>query len=309
MMVGLPGSGKSYLSNFYRDVCGYRVHSSDAIREELSGDENNQDINAKVFEVLHNRVKEDLSNGISCVYDATNINRKKRKHFIQQLNKYNCQKTAIVVCTPYEVCLQQNNERERKVPIEVIDRMYKNFDIPFYNERWDNIELYYANDHYKNAYGHWGQFIYDTLDFDQESIWHKESLGEHCRKCKEYITNNLSNTYIKFPNELEISAALHDCGKPFVKDFHDTKGQVSSHAHYYNHENVGSYNSLFYNKESGVDSLLVAALIRWHMILHFFKDWNKETIEKYEREFTKTEYLKEFYKALKLLNKGDKEAH
>ena len=84
MLVGLPGSGKStYIKKYFNQ--NLRVHSSDAIRAELSGDENNQNINAKVFEVLHNRVKEDLRNGISCVYDATNISYKRRKAFLDEL--------------------------------------------------------------------------------------------------------------------------------------------------------------------------------------------------------------------------------
>jgi hypothetical protein len=74
---------------------------------------------------------------------------------------------------------------------------------------------------------------------------------------------------------------------------------------------VGAYNSLFYTKDFGVDSLLVAALIRYHMVLHFFKDWKARTIEKYEKEFTEHEYVKQvdFYNALKILHEGDKKAH
>ena len=95
------------------------------------------------------------------------------------------------------------------------------------------------------------------------------------------------------------------------KVFKDSKGEPSDFAHYYNHENVGAYNSLFYGKEDGVDSLLVAALIRYHMVLHFFKDWKAKTVEKYEKEFVEHEYLQliKFYDALKILHEGDKKAH
>ena len=64
MLVGLPGSGKStYIKNHFNQ--NLHVHSSDDIREELSGNVNNQDINKEVFELLHKRVKDDLKNGIS----------------------------------------------------------------------------------------------------------------------------------------------------------------------------------------------------------------------------------------------------
>ena len=85
MVVGLPGSGKStYIKNHFNE--NLHVHSSDVIREELSGDVNNQKINAQVFETLHKRVKDDLKNRISCFYDATNISWKKRKAFLESLN-------------------------------------------------------------------------------------------------------------------------------------------------------------------------------------------------------------------------------
>ena len=73
MLVGLPGSGKSTLTKRYKE---YKVHSSDDIREELTGDVNRQDINSLVFKILHNRVKEDLLNGQSVIIDSTNISSK-----------------------------------------------------------------------------------------------------------------------------------------------------------------------------------------------------------------------------------------
>jgi predicted kinase len=309
MVVGLPGSGKStYIDKYYSN---YSVHSSDAIREELSGDVNNQDINVRVFEILHKRVKEDLLQGKNVVYDATNISWKRRKAFLTELNKIPCRKSCILMATPFELCVERNKQRERVVPYHVIERMYKNFDIPWYNEGWDDITISFANAGVTNYYGDWSRFIIDHFDFNQESKWHSETLGDHCLKTLQYV--QLHETELTGCTELEtkVAAALHDCGKPFCKTFKDSKGEPSEFAHYYNHENVGAYNSLFYGKEDGVDSLLVAALIRYHMVLHFFKDWKQKTVDKYEKEFTEHHYLKdmEFYEALKILHEGDKSAH
>ena len=84
MLVGLPGSGKSYIAHKLSKM-DYNIHSSDDIREELSGDINNQEINQKVFNILHNRVKEDLRANKNCVYDATNISYKRRKAFLEEI--------------------------------------------------------------------------------------------------------------------------------------------------------------------------------------------------------------------------------
>lgn len=308
MLVGLPGSGKSTLIKRYKE---YKVHSSDNIREELTGDVNRQDINNLVFKALHSRVKEDLLNGQSVIYDATNLNRKRRKAFLQELNNITCWKYCLLIATPFEVCLERNSQRDRRVPYDVIERMYKNFDIPWYNEGWDNIWVEYTDSKHKDVYGDWSSFILSTMDFNQESKWHKDTLGDHCLKTLQFVITKEDELNCLNEAETKIAAALHDCGKPFVKVFKDSKGNPSEFAHYYNHENVGAYNSLFYKKEEYTDDLLVAALIRYHMVLHFFKDWKPKTIEKYEKEFTSHKWLNEmeFYKALKILHEGDKNAH
>ena len=79
MLVGLPGSGKSTISN---ELNG-EVFSSDALRKELWGDENTQGDNTLLFNELHKRIEKGLKEGKNCIYDATNINAKKRIQFLQ----------------------------------------------------------------------------------------------------------------------------------------------------------------------------------------------------------------------------------
>lgn len=115
MLVGLPASGKSTYAEKLKEK-GYHVHSSDEIREELTGDVNSQDKNTDVFSELHKRVKNDLKNGISCVYDATNMIIKRRKAFLDEIKKYDCMKTCILFVVPVDVCKERNSHRKRKVP-------------------------------------------------------------------------------------------------------------------------------------------------------------------------------------------------
>ena len=51
--IGLPGSGKSHWAS-EQDA---KVVSSDAIREELFGDVNDQNHNNEVFNEVHNRIQ------------------------------------------------------------------------------------------------------------------------------------------------------------------------------------------------------------------------------------------------------------
>jgi predicted kinase len=84
MLAGIPGSGKStYAEKMKNEYENIVVCSSDAIREELTGNVNNQDLNEEVFKVLHRRVKDNLKAGNNVIYDACNISSRRRRHFVQ----------------------------------------------------------------------------------------------------------------------------------------------------------------------------------------------------------------------------------
>lgn len=134
MFVGLPGSGKSYYTRKLMKKTGASVHSSDDIRKELYGDERIQGDGNAVFNILHSRVKEDLREGKSTIYDACNISYKRRMAFLQELNNIPCKKVCIFVATPFEKCLENNAKREQYVPVEAIKNMLKHFDTPSYFE-------------------------------------------------------------------------------------------------------------------------------------------------------------------------------
>lgn len=304
MMVGLPASGKSTYALELADTYNANIHASDSIREELSGDINNQDINDIVFKTLHNRIKKDLSNGKSCIYDATNINYKRRRAFLQELNKIPCENICILMATPYEECLKNNANRDRKVPEEVIERMYRHFDAPDIFEGWGDIKIIYAQNS-KGKYGSPYTWIENNNAYNQDNMHHSLTLGEHCLKAYNYIKTKSNNKTISFfHDELEMATLLHDCGKPFCKTFTNSKSEVTEQAHYYNHERVGSYDSLFYAYDN-YSPLYIAVLIRWHMQPYF---WEKDNNEKMKNKYRNMwGYI--LYDDIMLLHEADKSAH
>ena len=71
VLVGLSGSGKSTLAA-QRDANTVIV-SSDAIREELTGEIEDQSRNNEVFEIFHQRIRKNLEEGKNAIADATNL--------------------------------------------------------------------------------------------------------------------------------------------------------------------------------------------------------------------------------------------
>lgn len=281
MMVGLPGSGKSTAAKHYAKSYNANIHSSDDIREEIFGDANDQEHNKEVFEILHKRIKEDIENGKACIYDATNISYERRLAFLQEIRgaakrrDINLTAICIFVCTPIEFCYEWNKQRERKVPDKVIDKMYKKFDVPYFYEGWDDIQVFYPIRGFRDYYGSVDDFIVTHLGYDQQNKHHSLTLGAHLEAARTLVDG-----YKSFTEEVVgHAAALHDCGKPYCATFKNYKGEISEDCHYYGHERVGAYMCIFFKSEflGYFGRLEAAAIIRWHMQPYFM---SKEAFEK-----------------------------
>lgn len=303
--VGMPGSGKSHWAETHKEELNAVVHSSDSIRAELLNDVNDQSKNELVFKILHQRIKDDLRAGKNVIWDSTNLNRKRRIHFLNnELRDISCEKICVLFATPWEQCLANNFARDRQVPEEVLCRMYKSFEVPGYAEQWDDIQIVWWD--YKDMVG----FEYDInidinkwCEISHNNPHHALSIGEHLLVAYDYMK------YKTDDERLIVSALLHDCGKPDVKAFVDSKGEECDIAHYYNHESVSAYKSLFYlrnmNPEwSDKDILYVSLLINLHMRAHTSWKQSGKAKDKDRRLFGN-----DVMRELELIFKADLAAH
>lgn len=244
MLVGLPASGKSSLSIFLKAV-GFNVHSSDAIRKELLGDQKDQTKNDVVFNILHKRIKEDLKNGVDTLYDATNISQKRRIAFLREIERYDVIKECHFMATPYDTCIERDAARGNSVGKVVIDKMYKSFSVPQYYEGWDKIAIHWDYSLLKNPRDI-NTFLDSLDDFDQKTPFHKLTLGAHMQESYNWAVKKLAERDLK-PKEYEnllLAVRLHDIGKPFVQEYNADKERYT----YYQHHLTGAYDSLFYMK-------------------------------------------------------------
>lgn len=216
MMVGLPASGKSTIAYNLAKENNYIVFSSDALREELYLDINDQTHNHELFMELHKRIKTALKEGNNVIYDACNLSSKRRVAFLQELNRIPCRKECIIAATPYEQCLRNNASRDRHVPDYVIERMYKSFDTPYWFEGWDDIEIHHWNDKRKDI----DEWINSYMDYDQDNPHHTLTLGEHCVSVANKLKDN---------NTLYYAGLLHDVGKPYTRMEKDVEIYVPIH--------------------------------------------------------------------------------
>ena len=271
MMVGLVASGKSYHAKELAKEYNAEVFSSDELRIELFGDVNHQADNNKLFIELHRRIKDCLRSGKSAIFDATNLNYKRRMAFLAELKNIPCEKICVVMATPYEECLKRNAERERKVPEEVIKRMYMSWTCPYWYEGWNDIIVEYSG--YENFYGDpYENVVVKYKSYNQNNSHHINTLGDHCK-----------NTFTQLIGEtphIAWAGLVHDCEKPFCATYTNKKGEVTSECHYYSHQFCSSYSALFYNY-GGTNPIDVAILVLWHMQPYFNKE--EKTKNKYKK--------------------------
>jgi predicted kinase/predicted HD phosphohydrolase len=266
MMVGLPGSGKSLRAKNLAVKENAIIHSSDTLRQELFGDENTQDNNEELFKELHRRIKQDLKGEQNVIYDATNISYKRRKAFLEELKKINCEKICYLVATPYEKCLDQNKSRKRQIPEYVIKKMYLSFYIPQYYEGWDKINIIWNDEEYNFDIHELFNGANGLNKISQDNPNHTLTIGEHCLKCAG-ICEELVDDF-----ELNMAALYHDIGKRFTKQFKNSKGEDTDIAHYYQHHLVSAYDSMFYLRWLDDYTMLnVVKYIQWHMQPFFIK--------------------------------------
>ena len=293
MTIGIAGCGKSSWENKkLEEGIIDKVYSSDAYRQKLLGDINDQNHNDIVFKELYSDVIKALKENKNDCLDATNFTIKTRSKILNliQENKINCEKIAVFFEVEFSIILRQNATRERKVPEHVLHDMHRKIQIPFLEEGFDKIETVFRcesniqlYDIQKSMYG-----------FDQNNPHHSNDLWEHCSLAYSNLLGKTDNA------ELLLASTIHDFGKIYTKTFDEEK----EYSHFIGHENYGAYMSLFIDwYPFMVDKEKIAFYICYHMIPYHLEHAREDTIEKYKKLFGNK------WNDIMLLHEADANAH
>jgi predicted kinase len=126
-MIGLPGSGKSFLAQqLLRLYPHYHLISTDAIRAQLFGDESIQGPWLGIQAQIQRQLQQAVTQGVGAIYDATNAQRHHRRDLIQLARESGFNPIlGIWIQTTLQQCLQRNQQRFRQVPPEIILKMHR----------------------------------------------------------------------------------------------------------------------------------------------------------------------------------------
>ena len=136
--MGVEGSGKSTWARENK----IPVISSDAMRELLAGDVNDQTIHREVFAHVRAMLRTRLAIGqAKTAVDATNLTPKERRPYVEIARRAGARIEAVYFITPVEECLKRNRGRTRVVPDEVIRAMAGKLKRPSLAEGFDSVRI------------------------------------------------------------------------------------------------------------------------------------------------------------------------
>lgn len=287
IMIGLSAAGKSTIAKELAKDYEAVIVSSDSIRKEICGNVSDQSKNEEVFKLFHKRIRKYLHEKRNVIADATNITMKSRRAIINNVKKMDIEIIAYIVPKKIEDCIKDNVEREYIVQEEVIYKQMKRFQIPFLEEGFDKIIVHDFN--YDLRYKLYPLEIIEKMTgFDQKNPHHNMYLEDHCDFTYNKFSD-LAHPYDVYKSGFLLGAKIHDFGKLCTQTI-DENGI----AHYFGHENVGSYCVLttLYNpfEEYNTDVFLLDCvfLINYHMMPF---NWNTgKTKNKWKNIFGEEKY-------------------
>lgn len=125
IMCGPPGCGKSTAAmQILNDNPGMEYLSSDCIRKEVTGDDNDMSRDAEVWGIVMSQYSHFLKKGFDIILDATNRNRKSRKRFGQLAELAGYEVIAVDCFTGLSVeeVQRRNAGRARVVPSDIVEK-------------------------------------------------------------------------------------------------------------------------------------------------------------------------------------------
>jgi len=135
LMSAVAGSGKdTWIKNNLPNI---PMISLDDIRREHKIKPTNKKGNGQVIQISKEKAREYLRKKESFIWNGTNITRQLRKQLVDLFMTYKADVEIVYIEVPYRTLLKQNNDRENKVPKNVVEKMIRNREVPVWSEATD----------------------------------------------------------------------------------------------------------------------------------------------------------------------------
>ena len=245
MLVGLPGSGKTYYAESIkgRNIVWLQSH---VYSENFY---HNQNRNRKAaFKAMIKTTVKMLKKGKSVIYDATNVVLEDRLQVLQEIEGIACEKICVIFATAVEQCVEWDALTETPASEKAIRRMMLKWCTPCLDEGWDKVVL--------NRTSKKGMLtVQDLRAVCKEKVTEIPSFG--FQQVGSLV--NLALDYADSEFTVQLGVFMHYVGLLNAKQREKEDGIVYSHA-----SNVAAYYSLLLDVP--MNPLKLSAVLSYHNV-------------------------------------------
>jgi len=134
ILVGPPASGKSTWGKRFSQDNNVEYVSTDEIRGQIGAGEGDQSVSAAAFGIARRKVSDALKSNRSAMIDATSVNRKARRDWINMGRENGAFIIAVAFEVPKDELYRRDAQRSRHVGPEIIDRFVAKYERPSHQE-------------------------------------------------------------------------------------------------------------------------------------------------------------------------------
>jgi len=245
MMVGLPGSGKTYYAKSIKGKNTVLLQSH-VYSEKFY---HNQNRNRKAaFKAMIKTTVKMLKKGKNVIYDATNVVLEDRLQVLQEIEEIPCEKICVIFATAVEQCVEWDELTETPASEKAIRRMMLKWCTPCLDEGWDKVVLNRTSQRSMLT-------VQDLRLACEEKVAEIPDLG--FQQIGRLV--NLALDYADSEFTVQLGVFMHYVGLLNAKKREKEEGIVYSHA-----SNVAAYYSLLLDVP--MNPLKLSAMLSYHSI-------------------------------------------
>lgn len=140
LMSGPSGAGKTTFAKRFAKDNGYQYFCIDDFYALINGDERLHEDETDVWLIFFKAIQLAEQHGRNIVIDTNSPTRTKRTEFLDWFPSF--EHNLIFVYAPFELCVQNNAGRNRKIPADELREIYDSVEIPSdqtEDKRWNSI--------------------------------------------------------------------------------------------------------------------------------------------------------------------------
>jgi len=143
-LVGPSGAGKSTLAGRLA-ASDDQIVDTDELRWRLTGDPSAMEASGVAHALAHRILRYRSSHGSTTIVDSTALQPSARKAIADRSQPLRC--WALIVEAPLEACLARQQQRDRQVPADVVEKQHARLgDLEFQPGRFDRIAVWRSDE-------------------------------------------------------------------------------------------------------------------------------------------------------------------